>query len=995
MLRITHLNVEDGLSQSSVYSIMQDSYGFIWIATGDGLNRYDGHNFIAYKSKLNNTLDNTPDDQLRDRNINSTLHEDPNHNIWFTADEGVYCMERRTGRFTVKLNKYHTGYAATLAASEGNKIWFYVPAKGMHCFFTDGQTPKLYPPNEKPADPFNPILVKDVLIKKNNIWIIDDNGVVCFNKQTFADKRMLVLKGINSGYLLQSGRLALAVEGGILLYETATGLKQFIPLGRPEHSKINWDEMVEDTVQGNLYVGQQYGGLMAKLNLATGKSEVFSIQKSTINHLFIDRTQNLWIGTEGAGIYRIDIKPDRFFCYKPEGSDPSFMVKSLYRDTGDIWLGTYARGIFRYNIPSRQIKALPITVNQTDSYCGVVMKDSSGNILTTENGRIMWLDPTTGRILKETTLRPFWETKDMKHIIYSVLEWKKGHYIAATNQMLQTFTEKGSCISHTNSNLMRDSIINGWGYNFYLAHDGIIYVGKRNGYCGIRMINDSTAQLVHHGLRGVTIRHFYKSRTTPVLWLASEQGLVAWDSATKKYTVFDETSSNIINSYIYAILPQNDSTLWISTNNGISRVAVHYHNNGKIEADFRNYSVKDGLQSNEFNTGAFHQCPDGTMMFGGISGFNWFRPEDVVPNPYQAKPAITGIYVNDSLVTTDTAMYMSQITQPYHRNTISFTLRALEYTMPEQNMFAYMLEGVDNEWVTTGNDKVRYPNLQPGSYRFLLKVRNNESLWNNEPLILLVTILPPWWQTWWFRGLVLLLAIAVAVLAARLYARRKVLAKTRELQQQHALNMERIRISKDVHDDIGSGLSRISLLSEIANRKIKDNQALSGDIDNISAISKELVDNMRDLIWLLNPENITLDSLAARIREYSADYLDGMSVGIFFDFPDDIPAIEVSRDVQRNVLLTVKEAINNAVKHAHAGIIRITLRTAEGSLSLSISDNGRGFNMSDISGRGNGLRNMRHRIESIGGACTITSAPASGTTINIVVQLNKLAAAAN
>lgn len=987
MLRVTHLSVEDGLSQSSVYSIMQDSYGFIWMATGDGLNRYDGRDFIAYKSKLNNTLSG----QLKDRNINSTVHEDKNHNLWFAADEGVYCLDRRSGRFTIKLNKFNSGYAATLAATHENEIWFYVPTKGLHCFFADDRPPQIYPAVEKLDNPHDPILVKNVIISPVGIWIIDDHGLLFYDKKTHKGSRVLTMSGINDGYLLRSGRLALSTMGGIYTYDIHTHAKQFIRLGNATQSNIAWDEIAEDTVQGNLYLGELHGGTMARLQLSTGLYHIFSIQKNTINCLFIDRSQNLWVGTEGAGLYRLDIKPDRFHCYKPENNNATLMVKSLFRNgADDIWFGTYANGLLRYNTTTQQTKRVPFVRFSGDSYCGVVMRDSTGDILASGNSTIMWIDSLTGRKKREITLYHYWGADDMKHVTYSILEWKKGHYLAATNQTIQTFTQAGSCKSLDNSNFIRDSLVNGWMYNFYKAHDGIIYVGKRNGYAGIRMINDSTATVVHHGLRGITVRHFYKSNNTPLLWLATEQGLVAWDSTNKKYTVFDEASSSIANSYVYAILPQNDSTLWISTNNGISRVSTQYHKNGKVDADFRNYSVKDGLQSNEFNTGAFYQCADGTMLFGGIAGFNWFRPQDVLPNPYKAIPAITGIYVNDSLITTDTAMYVHNLNLPYARNTISLTLRALEYTMPEQNVYAYMLEGVDKDWVQTTNDKVRYANLQPGGYRFLFKVRNNESLWNEEPLVLMIAISPPWWQTWWFRGLTALLLAGLGTLAARFYARRKVLAKTRELEQQHALNMERIRISKDVHDDIGSGLSKISLLSQIANSKIKDNQALSGDISNISSISKELVDNMRDLIWLLNPENTTLDSLAARIREYSADYLDGMSVGVFFEFPESVPTMSISRNVQRNILLTVKEAINNSVKHARAGIVRIKLTIDKDVLSISISDNGKGFNINSISGRGNGLRNMRHRIETLGGNCDIASETNEGTVIHMSIPFNKI-----
>ncbi len=533
-----------------------------------------------------------------------------------------------------------------------------------------------------------------------------------------------------------------------------------------------------------------------------------------------------------------------------------------------------------------------------------------------------------------------------------------------------------------------DSSICGWVYNFYKAPDGSIYIGKRNGFAKVRMLNDSLPQLIDFGLDGLPIRHFYKSNTQ-ILWIASEQGLIAYNETTHKYKVFDE-AAGIANSYVYAILPQNDSTLWVSTNKGISQVNIRYGDGNDVKAKFTNYTSKDGLQSNEFNTGAFFKCADGTLMFGGIAGVNWFNPANIKINPYKAIPAITGVYVNDTLMNRDTTMYMQQLVLPYARNTISFTLRALEYTLQEQNSFAYMLEGHDRDWVYTTGDKARYSNLPPGNYRFLLKVSNNENLWNEQPLALRITILPPYWQTWWFRLLVVLALALTAFFAARYYIRQRILVKTRELEKQHALNMERIRISKDVHDDIGSGLSKISLLSEIANKKIRENQPHGKDISNITAISKELVDNMRDLIWVLNPENTTLDNLVSRIREYCADYIDGVNIAAIFNFPELVPAINISREVQRNIFSTIKEAVNNCVKHSGATGIKVDVSIHNSTLSIAITDNGAGFAENELKGTGNGLRNMKQRIASIGGQCTITSAIHEGTTVSIIIPFDKL-----
>jgi signal transduction histidine kinase len=373
------------------------------------------------------------------------------------------------------------------------------------------------------------------------------------------------------------------------------------------------------------------------------------------------------------------------------------------------------------------------------------------------------------------------------------------------------------------------------------------------------------------------------------------------------------------------------------------------------------------------------------MLFGGIAGVNWFDPGKIQANPYVARPVITGVYVDDTLMVRDTTMNLKRLELPFNKNTISITYRALEFTLPEGNQYAYMLEGQDRDWVYTSNDKVRFANLTPGTYTFKLKVSNNEGLWNDEPLELELVIVPPYWQTWWFRALIFLALAGVVTGAVRIDINRRVRRKTLELEKQHALNMERLRISKDVHDDIGSGLSRISLLSEMAARKIRDNQMPEKDLGSISAITKELVDNMRDLIWVLNPENTTLENLITRIREYCADYLDGLPVDTQFSFPDTVPPLNISREVQRNIFSTVKEAVNNCVKHSGATRILIAARVDREHFILIISDNGRGFEECEARKEGNGLRNMKHRIDVTGGIFEIVSGKGSGTQITISV----------
>jgi signal transduction histidine kinase/ligand-binding sensor domain-containing protein len=985
-LRIQHLNVENGLSQSSVYSIIQDSYGYIWMATGDGLNRYDGKEFIAYKSKLNDSATG----RLRDRNINSGMWEDAFHNLWFNADKGIYCLNRRKGTFHIALSKNEAWSSSGLAGTDGTKMWMAAAPKGVYCIDAATRNKQLYPFTD-PAllDRKHFDIIKRAANLPHGIWMVDMKGILFFDKKKLKERRVLHKREINSLFVLKDGKLVFTMANSICLYNEQSGLTEEIVIKVPGKETAQWNSIAEDTIRGDVYIADANGSTICKLNIATRQTELIKFQDNNINQLFIDRSQNLWVGTDGGGVYKLDIKPPKFQSYVPGNIlGGSFMVKSIYRDKlGAIWMGVHDRGVIKYDPDKKEAYTLPIGIVTEGVNTANLMTDTSGGFMLSIDDRITWWDTASWKIIKQLTIPRETQTAGAPYVIHSMLEWKKGKFLVGGNFGVYPLTIDNGKIAHHRYLAYFSNQIGGWVYNLYKSEEGNIYIGKRNGFSKITMINDSTPKVLGGGFDGLPIRHFYKSNTTPILWLATEQGLVAFNETTGKYKVFDE-SSGIANSFIYAILPQNDSTLWVSTNNGISNVAVSY--GPDIKAKFHNYTSKDGLQSNEFNTGAYFKCNDGTLMFGGIAGINWFKPDDIAHNPYKPIPAIAGIYINDTLVTSDTSMYMKELCLPYNRNTLSFSLRALEYTSPDQNVFAYMLEGLDKEWVYTANDKVRYSNLAPGNYRFLLKVRNNETLWNETPLELVVSISPPYWQTWWFRLGLLITLILTTVVIAQYFIQQKIKSKTRELEKQNALNMERIRISKDVHDDIGSGLSKISLHSEMANRKINANEAAGKDIAHITAISKELVDNMRDLIWVLNPENTTLDNLISRMREYCSDYLDGVNVAGILVFPDNVPDMNIAREVQRNIFSTVKEAVNNCVKHGHATEIKITLYLTEQELTMTIADNGAGFVLKEIRAGGNGLHNMKQRIESIGGKYSIVTAIGAGTSVHFVVPINRL-----
>jgi len=993
VLRLQHISVEEGLSQSSVYYIFQDSHGFMWFATGDGLNRYDGKEFIPYKSKFNDTASA----HLKDRNINSSILEDKNGKLWMLSDAGICFMDYRHGKSGVVKHSNGEQVCAAPAAINNDSLWATQSRFGIYAVDINSTQYKFYPFIDKWQTNVDTVcMISNGILTAEGVWVADKAGLLFFDKSKHSYERVMLNDQLNAVYLLHSGQLLLTTVDGIYVYDSGKKKSEYISI-KNEISNIplQWKSFVEDTGRHTIYLGAFNSSMICKMNLDTRKYEFINFQKSNINCLYIDRSQNLWIGTEGNGVYKLDIKRPKFFSYTPNLSNSldeaeSFMVKSIYRDdSGKTWMGTYDKGLIVCDLTThiqRNI-LLPFPVN--DQLISTILQDSSGNIVTTIGNKVLWLHAVSGKILQQVSLPRIISFSPQDPIIYSLTEWKKGHYLAGTNLGLYAVKNEKGIASVCQATVFKniEKLVR-WVYCLHQEKNGSVYVGQRSGFLKISMTNDTVCVLQDQGFEGVAIRHFYRSNSSPILWIATEKGLLAYNEETKHYKVFDEREG-LANSFVYAILAQNDSTLWLSTNHGLSNVKVHYDHDTDIRAQFVNYSSKDGLQSNEFNSGSYFQSADGTLFFGGITGVNWFNPNQVKPNPNKAIPAIADISINDHLFATDTAIYVHSLELPFDRNTISFSLRALEYTQPEQNQFAYKLEGLDKDWVYTANDKVRYANLQPGAYTFLLKASNNEGIWNETPLEMKIIVLPPYWQTWWFRLLMVAVCVLLVFLSARIYIKQRVKAKTRELEKQQALYIERLRISKDVHDDIGSGLSKISLMADMAQKKAVGDADVSSDMQHISTVSRELVDNMRDLIWVLNPENTTLEQLVARLREYCADYLENMPLNVTLDFPDAVPAMRISREAQRNIFLTTKEAINNCIKHAAASAIKISLSFDTDKICIIIADNGKGFEMTKIKGSGNGLRNMKQRIEMIGGRFVITSV-ANSTTVSITIPLGQL-----
>jgi signal transduction histidine kinase len=374
-------------------------------------------------------------------------------------------------------------------------------------------------------------------------------------------------------------------------------------------------------------------------------------------------------------------------------------------------------------------------------------------------------------------------------------------------------------------------------------------------------------------------------------------------------------------------------------------------------------------------------------LLGRISAPPRVFLEQVLADKKPVGPSV-GEWVTGTLMPTHPES--APLVLPPGRGELEFHYTALHFQAPEELRFKYQLEGADNEWVDAGTRRTaHYNNLYPGSYRFQVIACNKEGLWNEEGSSVALVLRPHVWQTWWFQGSAVLLVIGAASGSALFFTRRRMQRKLERLEQRHAIEKERGRIAKDIHDDLGSSLTRIMMLGERAEDGLGKREDVGLHVGKIVATARGSVQALDEIVWAVNPENDTLEGLVEYISHYADEFFENTPVGCRLEIPVQLPRFTLSAEIRHDLFLVVKEAFNNLAKHAQASEVHVEVSVAGSALEILIEDNGCGFEPGQPSParKGNGLGNMRKRIEALGGSLWLQSAPGQGTHFKITVPL--------
>ncbi len=489
-----------------------------------------------------------------------------------------------------------------------------------------------------------------------------------------------------------------------------------------------------------------------------------------------------------------------------------------------------------------------------------------------------------------------------------------------------------------------------------------------------------------------------------ILWIGTYAGLNRFDPKNetfKAYTMYD----GLPNEVIYAILEDDRGDLWISTNKGLSRFNI-------AKETFRNYDVGDGLQNNEFNMGAAFKSNSSELFFGGINGFNIFRPETIVDNTVIPPVAITDIKLNGTSLADiperkieRSVSEIDTLILSYKDAVFSLNFSALDFTNPSKNLYAFMLEEFDNDWRTAGGKReATYTNIDPGEYRFRVKASNNDGVWNEIGTSLIIIITPPWWETVWFR---MLLAAGFLSVGPIIYFRRVSALKKKNMQQQEfsrqlieSQELERKRIAAELHDSVGQDLLIIKnkLLFEMDQSAVsREGMVQPSPLNDIVEYISKSLKNVREISRNLRPIQLDQLGLTTALESVLETIADSSHIS-FTTHLDNIDGL-LTKENEINLFRIVQESLNNILKHSSATTVHVDMKKNSDSLSLTIKDNGIGIAQNTSSrsqtlfgneshSSGFGMSSMHERARILGGTLEINSQNREGTTIRLIIPLS-------
>ena len=741
-----------------------------------------------------------------------------------------------------------------------------------------------------------------------------------------------------------------------------------------------------------------------------------------------DHEGNLLVGTLGAGVFWFDAQGQATCLSTSNGLSGNYVLSLEEDREGSLWVGTDGGGLNR--VKRRVFGVLPETRGRVvqsvcpDAYgglwfgCAVIGGDTERAGFW-RDGAVQWFGPQQGllsasvrSVLVDRSQRVWAGTLGgltrlqagrflaapgavVNPEVRALFQDRAGRIWVGTEGGLACWDERRWRVITTRDGLSADVVQ-------AIAEDaaGDLWIGTRGG--GLNRLHDGKFTAFRKGTDGTgglpsdDISSLLADRDGG-LWVGtSGHGLARWKG--DRWTRFTKEEGLASNSIGY-LVEDELGFLWIGSNAGLMRVpkaALDDFALGRTSLiPCRTYGKADGLPTSECTSGSqpgASRAPDGTLWFPSIKGLLSVNPARLSRNTNPPPVIIESVRIEGREQNPQRlgAGWPDGVVVPARREQLEINYTSLNLAAPDRARFKYRLEGHEEKWTEAGNVRTaQYPKLPPGEYRFQVTACNEDGVWNDTGASLAITVEPPFWRTWWFLTAVTAGVLAAVVGAVYYASTQRLHRQLQVLKAKEALEKERARIARDIHDQLGANLTQVSLLSELVEEDRHLPAEVEGHARQIAQTARDTARALDEIVWAANPSNDTLEGLINYICKYTQDYLAVAGLSYRLDAPAQLPAVAIPPEVRHNVFLAAKESVNNVVKHAQASGVRVRLKLAPAAFTLEIEDDGRGPAGIDAPAARsrNGLRNLRKRMEDVGGSFTIGPAPERGTLVCLTVPL--------
>jgi len=995
----TNYSISEGLSQSVINCIFQDSKGYIWLGTQNGLDRFDGREFKLFRF-------NPTDSNSISNNWIYAISEDTEGNLWVGTKGGLHKYFRSENRF--ERIQYQTGFQSDVTeysydniCLENGKILINTPpvlsiydpvTKNIEHYTTD------FPYDASVKDVKIPVLETENGI----VWIATPQGLASFDPEskkfsyyTFRNSRHENFSETNVSALFQdkTGRIWIGTDSGLFRINNSSGMAEEVSFTQESGTPFVFETCIRNIVQdnsGNMFIATEGHGLYLISSTSEEQYSIrnFTIENSQIGHnivqcLLIDKSENLWVGTL-SGMSKTDLKKKKFKLYRntyrPDATDLlGNVIAGMYKNNdGIIWVGNWGQGLNLVNPEINEVEHFSTQQSGNhylpNDFVHVIFKDSGGNIWLGTRDGIFVYDKSRNRFQtwNEYFNRPNFPSFENTRIYDIIQDVNNNCWIATSNGLYRVNVQTSEVEVFDSDEEINHRLSANLIYSLLEDSEGLIWIATIN---GLDVYNPQTKEIRYfkketEGLNSNFIISLCEDGDGNI-WVGSNAYANIFDKQSSKFGHFGE-KQGLPSNYIYAIKKDQRNNLWFATGSGLCMFSP---DSNELEI----YTQEDGLQSLEFNLRAACMCADGQMMFGGMNGFNTFYPDSIAGNPYVPNLVFTSFRKTTNGIPEELNIEQgAKVILPHNVQSFTIEFAALEFTNPQKNSYAYKMEGVSRQWNDIGNRRfVPFFALPAGEYQFSVKGSNNDGVWVDKVISFSLVVLPPWWRSvyayWVYLIFITLMVITFINIRERklkndkIVLKQKVEERTLQIEEQNQLITSQNKALKELNKtkdkffaiighDLGNHFNIIIGFSEVllsGFRKMED-EKVELHIQSIHNSSKQAHDLLGNLLtWArvqrnaiqFKPENFDVNVKVRELILFHEEiaFKKNILIELFTK-----QKIVVNADI--NMFSTVyRNLLANALKFTPVdGEISIYTKVKNGFCEIEICDTGVGIPKENI-----------------------------------------------